>query len=329
LLDLVTNTGGAAGGAAFTASVIALAWGMRGWKSYVGLPGLVFAGSYALATFCEALIPLMRSVPLVGVYGGPLSRFGAALSEIRFGMSELAFTDVLLFFPLGVLSVAALVELKHSYGRAAARTVLFGLALSAVGEVARGALGLPIELGVIAVHAVAIALGAVAAAAGLAPFSRAFRGRRRAQAVALAYALVLMLWAWRPFLPEWNLEDILAQFSIERFIPLEAARWRMDLFSVSDIAGQFCRFLPVGALLAVWPVRRRGALSGFLPGLYLAGTLELGQAFVAGRYFDVGTDLAVQCAGVALGWLMMRHAGFGPHGDLVVGGRQVGRTVRR
>jgi glycopeptide antibiotics resistance protein len=319
VLDLVTNTTGTVAGAVFMAAMVALAWGMRGWKSYVGIPAVVLAGSYLGAVFFEAVVPLDRAVPLVGAYGGPFSRFGAALSEIRIGMSAFPMTDVLLFFPLGVLGVAALSELaefRQRYGRAAIVTGLVGVALSVAAEIGRGALGLPIELGVILVHTGAIGLGAMVAAKTLPGFTRTFRGRHRAAAAAIAYIVVLMLWSWRPFWPEWNLSDILAQFSAERFIPLAAARWRMDLFSVSDVAGQFFRYFPVGALLAVWPLRLRGPLAYWLPGLYLAFGLELGQAFVAGRYFDLGTDFAVQCAGVLVGYMVIRQAGFRPYGAL-------------
>ncbi len=317
VLDLITNTGGAFAGAVFMTGLVAVAWGMRTWKSYVGVPAVVLAASYLAAVFFEAVVPLTRAVPLLGVYGGPISRFGAAMAEIRLGMSEFPMLDVLLFFPLGLLSVAALVELKFPRRRAGWIASAGGLLLSTTAEIGRGVLGLPVELGVIVVHALAIALGAVLAVKGLPSFSRTLRGRRRALFVAVAYSFVLMLWAWRPFMPEWSLTNILEQFTLARFIPLEAARWRMDLFSVSDVAGQFFRYLPVGALLAVWPLRRRGPLGGPFAGLYLAAILEFGQAFVAGRFFDVGTDLAVQCSGVLMGWLMVRQAGFKAYGALL------------
>ncbi len=320
VLDLITNTTGAVAGAIVMTAMVAMAWGLRGWKSYVGIPAVVLAGGYLGAVFFESVVPLDRAVPLLGVYGGPFSRFGAALSQIKLGMSTFPMTDVFLFLPLGVLGVAALTELREfqqKYGRAAVVTCLFGLVLSATAEVGRGALGLPIELGVILVHTGAIGLGAVVSAKLLPAFTRTFRGRKRAKVVFVGYAVVLMLWAWRPYWPEWDLADILEQFSVERFIPLAAARWRMDLFSVSDVAGQFFRYLPLGAMLAVWPLRIEGPLGACLPGLYLALALEFGQAFVAGRYFDVGTDLAVQCAGVVIGWMVIRQAGFRPHGEMM------------
>ena len=66
---------------------------------------------------------------------------------------------------------------------------------------------------------------------------------------------------------------------------------------------------PVGAVLAVRPLRASGALRSAWPALLLAFVLELGQAFVAGRFFD-GTDVLVAGAGAGLAWLGVRGAGF-------------------
>jgi peptidoglycan/LPS O-acetylase OafA/YrhL len=74
---------------------------------------------------------------------------------------------------------------------------------------------------------------------------------------------------------------------------------------VADVVKPFFLFFPLGALLAVWPLRRRGALGYCLPAIYLAVITEIGQGFVEGRFFD-GTDLLIQCAAAAIGWLVVR-----------------------
>jgi len=91
----------------------------------------------------------------------------------------------------------------------------------------------------------------------------------------------------------------------------------VDVFSVADIVAPFFLFFPVGGLLAVWPLRRSGWLAHLLPGLYLAIATELGQVLVVDRFFG-GTDLIVQCAGVAIGWMVIRMAGYTPHGVMLL-----------
>jgi glycopeptide antibiotics resistance protein len=86
------------------------------------------------------------------------------------------------------------------------------------------------------------------------------------------------------------------------------------MFSVVDVMVAFFLFLPLGALLAVWPIRLRGSLRGFLPALYFAGAVELSQTMVLGRTVDI-TDFLVQAAGVGIGWAIVRRAGFRPYGE--------------
>ncbi len=47
--------------------------------------------------------------------------------------------------------------------------------------------------------------------------------------------------------------------------------------------------------------------------LYLAVATELGQTLVVARTLDV-TDLMIQAAGAAIGWVAVRRAGFLPYG---------------
>jgi glycopeptide antibiotics resistance protein len=112
-------------------------------------------------------------------------------------------------------------------------------------------------------------------------------------------------------------ELIRQQFSLERLVPLQGLASR-DLFTVADVVKPFFLFFPLGALLAVWPLRRRGALGYCLPAIYLAVITEIGQGFVEGRFFD-GTDLLIQCAAAAIGWLVVRQAGYEVYGGVLSG----------
>jgi hypothetical protein len=48
----------------------------------------------------------------------------------------------------------------------------------------------------------------------------------------------------------------------------------------------------------------------------MAVILEVGQVAIADRWFDI-TDMLVQAAAVVLGWVIVRRAGFRPHGALL------------
>jgi len=69
-------------------------------------------------------------------------------------------------------------------------------------------------------------------------------------------------------------------------------------------------------------------VGGCLAGVYLAAVTELGQVFVAGRYFS-GTDVMIQTAAVAIGWTVMRRVGYRPYGALVTEGRRGAGESRR
>ena len=88
----------------------------------------------------------------------------------------------------------------------------------------------------------------------------------------------------------------------------------MDFFSVADVCAPFFLFLPLGGLLAVWPLRLRGPLRGPLSGLWLPLALEAGQLLVSGRTLDI-TDILIQASGTATGWAVMRLAGYRPYGE--------------
>ena len=86
--------------------------------------------------------------------------------------------------------------------------------------------------------------------------------------------------------------------------------------SVADLAQGFLLYFPLGCLLAVWPMRRRGYLASYLPGVVIAVVGELGQPLIAGRYFDV-TDILVEVAGMGIGWAIVRRAGFSEYGEML------------
>lgn len=317
LLDVMTNTGGALAGAVM---VVLAAWAVhekRGARSFIGIPAFVFAGAYVAAVALEAFVPLFRQDELVGGTGGPLARLLQALGQFEWSsLGVLPFLDLILFAPAGALSVAALVERGSTY-RVAARTVILGGAIGFAGiEIARGAASLPIVAGAALVHIAAIALGTVAAARWLPGLTRNLRGAVRTGVLLIVYTLWLVLWAMRPFIPELSLSSMSEQLSIDRFVPLTALGVRVDLFSVVDVVRQFCLLVPVGALLAVWPLRRRGWLRGPLPAVYLAFALEVGQVLVEGRFFDI-TDAMIGGAGGLIGWAVVRRSGYPVYGTVV------------
>ena len=106
------------------------------------------------------------------------------------------------------------------------------------------------------------------------------------------------------------------QFTADHLIPLQALASRGDLFSVTDVVAQGVIFFPLGALLAVWPLRRKGSLRGLLPAIYLAIVLEVAKIPIAERFMDV-THILIQSAGAALGFLLVRRMGYKVQGELL------------
>ncbi len=316
VLDVFTNSAGALIGALSIVGMAYVARQLRERKSYVGLPALGFAIPVSLAAFFDALL-LSRAEPLPGVYGGPVTRFHAAMEHFELAsISALPVLDLILFVPVGAFAVAALAELGRTHSQAARQVTLGGAVLSIALEVARGALALPMELGAILVHATGIALGAWTAARRLPTWSRRLRGRRRPLALTTTYAIILALYSWKPFRLETDIQVILSQLSPSRLVPLHAHGWRVDLFSVGDVVVPFFLYLPLGSLLAVWPIRLRGAMGYCLPAVYFATLVEFGQVLVATRHFG-STDVLVQCAAVGIGWAVMQRAGYRPHGEML------------
>jgi hypothetical protein len=293
--------------------------------------GLIFAWSYTTAAALEAFIPLLRQDMLMGAGGGPFARLTHALGVFEWSsLFDLPLHHVPLFAPAGALLVAALVEAGDHYPQALRRVSVLALVGVVAVELARGMVSQPIVAGAVVVHAASLAAGAWAAARWILTLTTRLRGRRRPLALLGAWSVVLALWSWRPYLPETSGAAFIAQLSLERLVPLSAHAMRFDLFSVVDVARQFFLLVPVGALLAVWPLRRFGPLRGPLPGVYLAVALESGQLLVAGRMFD-STDAVVGAAAVLLGWVMVRRAGFPIYGAALSAPDQAsaGRRGRR
>lgn len=315
VLDLATNTAGATIGAILLVLVVVGLARRVGERSFVGVPASLFGLACGLAVAGEALVPLFRHGIEPWAEGGPLRRLSAALLRFRWGApSEWPVGDLLLFMPAGALGVAALYETGMSYRAGVAFACAAAVVLLPGAEIAHGALGMEILGGAAVVHVVAASGGAAAAAWGLPIFSRRARGVQRPRLLAAVYASWLVLWAMRPYSPEPTLSGVVGKLTGDWWVPLRFLAARMDVFSVMDVTISFLLYLPVGGLLAVWPLRRSGALRGALPALYLAAATELGQLLVASRTLDV-TDLLVQAAGAAVGWTIVRRAGFRPYGE--------------
>ena len=317
LLDVTTNTLGGLLGALVTVAALDIVEARRGKRSYVGIPAIIFALSYGVAVCMESFYPLLRQDLLPNIGGSPFARIARGLVAMRASsVGEIPLTDVLLFLPAGFLAVTALAEEGLSLRAAGLLAALAGLILFPSLEVVHGVVEQPVVIGAALTHVVAIAAGALLAARVLPSFSRRVHGRNRPALLAVAYAVTVMFWSWRPFRLQVTAEAMAEQFSAIHLVPLMALSARFDLFTVTDIIAQFLLFLPLGALLAVWPVRREGWLRGMWPVVYLSVVLEFGKIVVAERFLDV-THVLIQCAGAGIGWALVRRAGFGRYGEML------------
>ncbi|MEO8140122.1 MAG: VanZ family protein [Gemmatimonadota bacterium] len=314
LMDVTTNTIGSLGGALALLMLIAFARERRGVQSLFGIPALVFAGSYVTAVFLEAVVPLFWHDTLPGGYGWPLARFAVSSAAFRWS-SVLSSTvsDFPLFLPAGALAVAALTEFGLTSDAALRRVVPGGVALALVAELVHGLLGMEMLLGAFLLRGFAIAVGAWLATRALPRIGSAPPGPERARRLFLLYGAVLAAWAWRPFLPDWSLRAIRYKLSRPWYIPLASSEYQLDLYSVVLVCAPFFLYLPLGALLAAWPIRRHGPLAGPWPGVLLALFLETAQLVVRERQPDI-TDFLVAASGAIIGWAIIRRAGYEGHG---------------
>jgi hypothetical protein len=189
-----------------------------------------------------------------------------------------------------------------------------GAVLLLVAEVGHGMLGYPIWWGAVLVRMAGLAVGAWAAHRALPVLTQVLRGAARARAAVLAYGALLVLWGWRLFMPRTDLHAIAAQLAPANLVPLASLAGRVDAFSALHVLQQFLLYLPLGSLLAVWPLRLRGRWAHLWPGVWLATVIELGHAVIQGRTFDV-TNALVACAGLGIGWIVVRRSGFAPYGE--------------
>jgi VanZ family protein len=320
LLDLATNTAGSFVGAVALIVLVALANQRRSARSFVGVPALLFAGTYGAAVLLEAVIPLFRQQDPIA-HGGPFARFPATIAAFRLSsVFELTVSDLVLFLPAGALAVAALAEHGVAYPQAGARVWRWGAMLALLAELLHGFLGQPILLGAFLSHALAVAAGAWIAARYLPQLTVQLRGPMRPQALTVAYALCVMAWAWRPFLPEVTWSAVAAKLATRWYLPLNSLGGRMDLFSVSDVCSQFLLYLPLGGLLAVWPIRRRGWIAGSLPAVWLAFVCEAVQLGIWERTLDITIPL-IQASGALIGWAIVQRAGYRVYGETWPRGR--------
>lgn len=317
LIDVTTDTIGGLIGGLVTLGAFAVIEESPRKRSYLGVPAVIFAAGYGLATIMESFIPLFRQDLLPNLGGSVGDRIGHAIVAMRpESISQIPLIDVLVFFPAGLFAVAALVESSVPSAIAALIVVFAAVVLYPVVEVVHGVAAEPIILGAALIHVVAASVGAIVAAAWLGAFSRRFSTRMRARLVAAAYSLVIMVWSWRPFRLDLSASSMRDQFTADHLIPLQALAQRGDLFSVTDVVAQGVIFVPLGALLAVWPLRRQGALRGLLPAIYLAILLETGKIPIAERFMDV-THILIQSAGAALGFLLVRRMGYRVNGEIL------------
>jgi glycopeptide antibiotics resistance protein len=319
MLDVVTNGAGGLAGAVATVVLLSVIQRARRDKSYLGVPMLLIAAPYALAAECEALAPLFHSAPLPAMHGGPLTRLGIALAASRpLDWHEIPLVDVALFGAAGFLLVAMLRERGRSIAQSVALVSLGGAAIVVASHVLHGTFSLAVRWEAAAADAVSLVLGAWAARQWLAPITRRYRGASRPGLAMLAYGVLLAMWAWRPFSIETRWGVIAAQISPLSLTPLESLAQRVDVFSALHVMQQFLLYLPLGALLAVWPLRRAGRLAHLWPGVWLAAAVELGHIVVAGRTFDV-TNFLLAASGLGVGWIAVRRCGYQPYGTVLDG----------
>lgn len=314
IVDVTTNTLGGFSGAAATVALLAVIQRARRDKSYLGIPMLLVAVPYALAAECEALAPLFHSAPLAMMHGGPVSRLALALGAATpLDWREIPVIDIALFGAAGFLLVALLRERGRSFTQAVPAVAVGAACVAVASHIVHGAFSLAIRWEAIATDSVAIVLGAWTAGRWLGAITRQHRGASRARLAIVAYSALLMLWGWRPLLLETRWDVIASQVNSMALTPLESLAERVDVFSALHVMQQFLLYVPLGAMLAVWPLRRAGRLAHLWPGVWLAAIIELGHIVVAGRTFDV-TNFLLALAGLSAGWIAVRRCGFEPYG---------------
>jgi len=313
IVDVTTNALGALLGAGGVALLIAAVVAAKGARSYLGVPTFLLAGGYAGVALCEALTPLFGPAALPWTAGGPLGRLHAAIAAAGpLSFDTLPLIDLLLFAPAGFVFVM----LERERGRDARwlNVAGAGAGLILVAELGHGMLGYPTWWGAVLVRVAGVGLGAWAAQRALPAVTQLWRGAARARAALAAYGALLVLWGWRVFMPRTDVHAIAAQLAPEHLVPLASLAQRVDAFSALHVLQQFLLYLPLGSLLAVWPLRLRGRWAHLWPGVWLAVVIELGHVLIVDRTFDP-TNALIGCAGLGIGWIVVRRSGFVPYGE--------------
>ena len=316
ILDVLTNGGGTLLGALAMAGVMHWLASYRNRKSFVGMPAVGFALSYGVSVAMEAFAPLLRNEKLPNLGGSVAARIGRAIHAMQWSsVFDIPLVDVIIFAPAGIFAVAAMMESGTSPGVAWPIVGIVGAILAAVIEVVHGVTGQPIQLGAILSHSIAIAAGAWLAATYLSRLTRQFPIDRQVRALMIVYCAVIACWSWRPFVPELSMISIREQFTAQHWIPLRALASRVDVFTVTDIVAQFLLYVPLGALLSVWPLETKGPWRALYPAVYFSIALEAGKIVIAERFFDI-THILIQLSGAAIGWLLLRRLSFPVRGSI-------------
>lgn len=310
-LDLLTVSVGILAGVVGLVLVARRASTRRGAKSFVGIPALTFAGAYGIACTLEAWVPLFRQSKLPHE-SGLAGRWHASLAHFTWQSAlDWPIEDLLLFLPAGVFAVAAFSESGLSYASARTRIIAWGFLLCVLAELGHGLLGQEIVVGAVLVHAVSIAIGAIVAERMLPTSTQMFRGAARPRLLLRGYMFALALWALRPYMPEWR--PLAERLAAAWWIPLASLGRPVDIIRVVDMMEPVFLYFPLGALLAVWPLRNHGWLGGLWPVVWLALATEAAQLVIQERLVGIADPL-VQIAGALIGWTVMRRAGYEPYG---------------
>jgi glycopeptide antibiotics resistance protein len=312
IVDVTTNTLGGPAGAISAVLIIAFVRKARDNRSYFRVPAMLLAAPYAVAVFCEALTPLFYSSPPPLAEGSPFSRFATSLHAslpIEWRWPDVF--DLPLFAAAGALLVIARRERRGAASHPWLVVAALGSVVLLAAHVAHGFLSLPIRWDAIITDIASLAVGALIADRWFGPFSQRYRGASRARVMIFAYIALLVVWAWRPFLLETRADAIMAQIDLPAFIPLSGLGDRVDSFSVFHVVQQFALYVPVGALIAVWPFRSSGWRSSLWPAIIIAVVIELGHIVVVSRTFDT-TNALLTSSGLAFGWTIVRRCGYRP-----------------
>jgi VanZ family protein len=320
LLDLLTNTGGAALG-----GVTGWVFARRLWPPFrrrcrdlvVQRPALACALAVAASLTVVGLSPFAVSVQ-VDELKSALKRaraipFGPELMGAvpppepwKWGAEVLTWTGT-----GGVFSLAAR-EAGRRGGRAITLAVFASGVLSLVIELLQ--LVIPTrscDMTSVATAILGAALGAIAVVR-----SGPGTARRWARPAIVIWATIAVLTHWTP--PRFALPRP-PFLRPERFVPFWSYYLRTDMGALADLIDQVLLFVPLGVILGV-VMRRPSIVRAALVGLAIGLVLEAGQLFLPERTAEI-TDALSAAAGAGLGLALWRWAAAvrdlaGAHGTM-------------